>query len=238
MVVQRKKNPLGLILTIIASLIVGLLLFLAFSLIGSNVERFVRTSLSFVHTTIQDNKRNYDDIPLTPESEIRDKSVVQSPDIVATLKDLGVTEDYSDLNLIVVSKNDIKETCRIKSLEVLACYFNRSSGSSQKYIYTTNSYPNYATERQLIGHEFLHYIWYKHGLEDNTKLTTRLEALPHEYPELDKILDPYRKTSTGLKTTEIFSYGCTLIGRNLKDSYIKEQCANYLDLRRLRPVIE
>ncbi len=150
-------------------------------------------------------------------------AVTQDAEIVAILKSVGAKGDYSDLN-INWTTGDMTEACGWA--QATGCY--KGNGSTKTLTLRKGNY-NAEQLKTIVAHEYLHYVWYKHSLDQDTKLTSLLIDFYAKNPPFQNRVSSHYVDSGGLKPTEFFSYGCTEIQDQRLGSYIASKCNEYID---------
>lgn len=150
-------------------------------------------------------------------------AVYQDPEILSLLNSVGAKGDYSNLTM-KWSSGDMASDCGWA--DSAGCYNGNSS--SQTLILKKGDYSQEQL-KTITAHEYLHYTWYKHSLDQDTRLTSLLIDLYAKNPAFQQRVSTHYVDSGGLKPSEFFSYGCTEIQDHRLGSYIASKCNEYID---------
>lgn len=156
------------------------------------------------------------------------QQVNQDPELLAALQTIGAKGDYSDLTL-TLHGSDMSRLCGHSNS--LACY--RKDSEENHSIAISRLAVRYDINTAL-AHEYMHYSWQQHSLDNDKILTSNLIDLYAKSQTLQNNMQVYYVETGALSPDEIFSHACTTLPSNELGGYISSKCSEFIDINQLR----
>lgn len=158
----------------------------------------------------------------------------RDPDLAAELASL-IVEDLPPLDLRLSDR--IPSDCA--GIQAGGCYSRLDDA-----IYLSSELDDFRRP-ELLAHEYLHYVWDRDDLADDTALTQALDRAYDDDEGLGSLVPTWQQSYTeadgSIQPTELFSYACTGLRSDQLDRVIARQCERYLRVdelpvnQRIRP---